>query len=107
MEYKENIEKLCGKADDPSLGYAQITIDFFQDFEENYFSADRDVSKEPIERDELLSEAYQIGNIIEVMDTTKYQKDISLFKELDEELRSWVSDIEFRNGILGIPKHKG
>lgn len=67
MEYIENIKTLCGKADDPGLGYAQITIDFFQEFEDQFFDDARNLNEFPIERDELGAKQYQISTLLDVM----------------------------------------
>jgi len=107
MEYIENIKKLCGKADDPGLGYAQITIDFFQSFEEQFLSDDRNLAENPIERDELGSMQYAISTLLDVIDNQRFQKDIQLFREMYSEIEAWRKEIEARNILLKIPRHKG
>ena len=107
MEYIKNIEELCGKADDPGLGYAQITIDFFQKFEDQFLSHDRNLINEPIERDELGSRQYEISTLLDVMDTRFFQKDIDLFNKMYAEIEKWAKAVEDRNILLGIPRHKG
>jgi hypothetical protein len=69
MDYIKNIHELCGKADSPGLGYAQITIDFFQEFEDQFFDNMRDLNEFPIERDELISKQYQISTLLDVMNS--------------------------------------
>jgi hypothetical protein len=107
MEYIENIKTLCGKADDPGLGYAQITIDFFQEFEDQFFDGTRNLNEFPIERDELGAKQYQISTLLDVMDQVKFQKDIELFNKMDAEIGAWEKAVEARNILLGIPRHKG
>lgn len=101
-----NIESLCDKASTPSYGCAQITIDFFDKLEEQFFS-ERDLKENPIERDEVLAVAYLVGNILEVIDRGRFPKDVMLFQQVYVELHKWGTIIEQRNTILGIPKHKG
>jgi hypothetical protein len=101
-----NIESLCDKASDPKHGCAQITIDFFDKLEEQFFS-ERDLKENPIERDEVLAVAYLVGNILEVIDRGRFPKDVMLFQQVYVELHKWGTIIEQRNTILGIPKHKG
>jgi hypothetical protein len=101
-----NIESLCDKASDPKHGCAQITIDFFEKLEEQFFS-ERDLKENPIERDEVLAVAYLVGNILEVIDRGRFPKDVMLFQQVYVELHKWGTIIEQRNTILGIPKHKG
>lgn len=105
MKHIENIEKLCSIADDPRFGFAQITIDFFQQFEEDYFTY-REAS-DPIERDELGSVQYSISILIEVMDQVKFKKDIDIFQKMYNELEQWRKAIEASNIQRGIPIHKG
>ena len=106
MEYIENIEALCGKADNPGLGYAQITIDFFQEFEFQFLSTDRNLISDPIERDELMAKQYHISTLLDVIDP-KFEKDINLFKLMYDEIGKWAKAIEQRNILLNIPRHKG
>ncbi len=108
MEFIENINNLCRKADDPGLGYAQITIDFFQDFEDQFLSHDRrhELSANPIERDELGAKQYDINVLLDVIDP-KFEKDIDLFRKMYDEIGKWAKAIEARNILLGIPRHKG
>jgi hypothetical protein len=101
-----NIESLCDKASDSKHGCAQITIDFFDKLEEQFFS-ERDLKENPIERDEVLAVAYLVGNILEVIDRGRFPKDVMLFQQVYVELHKWGTIIEQRNTILGIPKHKG
>jgi hypothetical protein len=101
-----NIESLCDKASDSKHGCAQITIDFFDKLEEQFFF-ERDLKENPIERDEVLAVAYLVGNILEVIDRGRFPKDVMLFQQVYVELHKWGTIIEQRNTILGIPKHKG
>jgi len=107
MHNTENIKTLCGFADDPKLGYAQITIDFFEHFENQFFDDSRNLSDDPIERDEVLAKAYEIGNILEIIDRGKFAKDVVLFQKMYKELHIWGTEIDRTNIILGIPRHKG
>ena len=38
---------------------------------------------------------------------SKFELDISLFKQMYKVLDEWRDDIDFRNRALGIPVHKG
>ncbi len=107
MQFKENIEVLCGKADDPRLGYAQITIDFFQEFEEEFLSYSRDLSENPIGSDEVGSHKWFITKLLDVIDKTKFAKDVALFEAMYIEIGKWSDNIRENNKILGIPWHKG
>lgn len=107
MEYIENIKTLCGKADNPGLGYAQITIDFFQEFEDQFFDDARNLNEFPIERDELGAKQYQISTLLDIIDQAKFQKDIDLFNKMYAEIGEWAKAVEARNVLLGIPKHRG
>ena len=107
MEAVENIKALCGKADNPKYGYAQITIDFFEEFESQFFSDDRDVVENPIERDEVLAKAYEIGNILDIIDRVKFKDDVVIFEQMHREIHSWGNVIQARNMTLGIPRHRG
>jgi hypothetical protein len=107
MEYIDKIEKLCGMADNPGLGYAQITIDFFQEFEDQFFDSSRNLNEFPIERDELGSKQYQISVLLDVIDHAKFQKDVELFNKMYIEIGEWSKSVEARNILLGIPRHRG
>lgn len=106
MSCIENIKNLCGTADNPRFGYAQITIDFFEEFEQQFF-ADRDLKEDPIERDEVLAKAYTIGTILDIIDRAKFKKDVEIFEQMSREVHEWGKLIEARNIALGIPRHKG
>lgn len=104
MQCIENIKKLCSEA--ATIMPAQITIDFFSDFEDDFLT-DRNLDEKPIERDELGAKQYEIGILLEVMDHAKFPVDTDLFQKMYKELGDWAKAIEDRNIILGIPKHKG
>lgn len=106
-DYIKNIVKLCGKADNPGLGYAQVTIDFFEAFENQFFDDSRDLSEFPVERDEIGAKRYDVSILLDVIDRQKFAIDVDIFKELYKELNIWAKAIEDRNILLGIPKHKG
>jgi hypothetical protein len=107
MEYIRIIKDLCGRADNPAVGCAQITIDFFQELEEQFFSSDRNLKDEPIERDEVLAKAYEAGSILEIIDRARFPKDVELYQRVYQQLHLWSVAIENRNKALGIPIHKG
>lgn len=106
QEYIKQAEYLCGLADNPVNGYAQITIDFFEDFEDQFLS-DRNLKDEPIERDEVGAKSYEIGNILQIMDQNRFKKDFEIFSAMSRLLNSWQIAIENNNRLKGIPIHKG
>ncbi len=105
MECIENIKKLCNEVE--TVFPAQITIDFFEEFEDQFLNDNRKLDDEPIERDELGSQQYHIGILLEVMDHKKFPVDVDIFKRMDKEIGDWAQAIEDRNIILGIPRERG
>jgi hypothetical protein len=99
-KYTEPINELISQVE--SKMPAQITIDFFQDFQME-FLIDRE---EPIERDQIGAKAYDISVLLDVFDP-KFEYDIAVFKKMYKILDEWAEDIDFRNRALGIPAHKG
>jgi hypothetical protein len=102
MNYREQIKKLIDQVEQND--YQQITIDFFQEFDVEFFTRDED--EKPIERDEIGAQQYQIDILLDVFNPA-LEKDIEVFKEMDKLLQLWHDDIDFRNRSLGIPRHKG
>lgn len=105
MQYIQNIEKLFSEVQ--TVFPAQITIDFFEDFEDQFFDDSRDLKTDPIERDEIGAKQYEIGNILDIIDKQKFAKDVDIFNRMYAELQKWYDEIEARNKVLGIPWHKG
>ena len=98
----EQMEYLCNIASNPANGYAQITIDFFDEFDDQFLN-ERD---EPIERDEVWAKNYEIGNILEVIDEKKFAKDVNIFKKMSVLIDSLAQYIESRNISNGTPRHR-
>lgn len=92
MSHTDNIKSLCSIADNPSTGCAQITIDFFQEIEEQFFTH-RNIKEEPIEKDEVHSKAYEVGNILEIIDRGRFPKDTELFQRVYQQLHLWGNSI--------------
>ena len=106
MEFIKNIEKLCSQIGG-SIFPMQITIDFFEEFEEQFLNSERNLNEKPIERDELMAKQYDISILLEVMDHAKFSVDVELFQKLDKEIGIWAKAVEDRNKLLGIDWHKG
>lgn len=98
----EQMEYLCSVVSTPANGYAQITIDFFDEFDEQFLN-ERD---EPIERDEVWSKNYEIGNILEIIDEKRFGKDVIIFKKMSVLIDGLAQEIEARNKANGTPWHR-
>jgi hypothetical protein len=106
-EIIKKIEDLLEKGMNPSYNYSQLTIDFCESFSEDFINHERDLSKNPFERDEVLAECYFISTVLDIMDKKKFSKDSILLQSLYNDIYDWAKEIERRNILLGIPKHKG
>ena len=106
-EVIKKIDDLLKKGMNPSYNYSQLTIDFCETFSFEFINHDRDLSKEPIERDELLASCYYISAVLDVMDKKKFSKDAILLQSLGNYIHDWGKEIEQSNILLRIPKHKG
>jgi len=82
---------------------SQKTIDIVQD---TRHQLDREHDEEPIQRDELGAISYGIDILLEVWNK-ELEYDIKILKQIYKIIKEWYNDVEFRNTILGIPKHKG
>ena len=106
-EVIKKIDELLDKGMNPSYNYSQLTIDFCERFSMEFVNHDRDLTKQPIERDELGSECYFISIVLDIIDKKKFAKDVMLLQSLYNYIHDWSKEIEQRNILLGIPKHKG
>lgn len=102
---REKVRSFVSAASSPQ-NVAQITIDFFSDFDFDIF-VERNEEEDPIWRDEIGAQVYLINNLLEVMDATKFQTDIRLLTEMKALLDLWEKEIEDNNRVLGIPIYKG
>lgn len=105
MEYIEKIKELCNEVE--RVFPAQITIDYFEEFENQFFDDSRNLTENPIERDELGAKQYEISILLDVMDQQKFAVDVDIFKRMYGQIGEWAKAVEARNVLLGIPKHKG
>jgi hypothetical protein len=105
MEYIEKIKELCNEVE--RVFPAQITIDYFEEFENQFFDDSRNLTENPIERDELGAKQYEISILLDVMDQQKFAVDVDIFKRMYNQIGEWAKAVEARNVLLGIPKHKG
>ena len=105
MEYIEKIKELCDEVE--RVFPAQITIDYFEEFQNQFFDDSRDLNENPIERDELVAKQYDISILLDVMDHQKFAVDVDVFKRMYDQIGKWAKAVEARNVLLGIPKHKG
>ena len=103
MNYLEQIEKLESEVYENMHNHSQLVIDIIEEISEDL---SRDVSGEPIERDELGAYCYEISITIEIFNPER-GSDISALKRLHDILDKWSKEVENVNIILGIPKHKG
>lgn len=99
---REQMEYLCNIASNPANNYAQITIDFFDEFDDQFLN-ERD---EPIERDEVWAKNYEIGNILQIIDEKRFSKDVTIFKQMSVLINGLGQEIESINKSKGTPWHK-
>ena len=96
-KYKEKVKDLCDKVY-TKTGYPQIIIDLVQETIEPLF-----YPEQPLKRDDVAAVNYDIGLIEEILNPV-FEITVIWLKEMSLQITAWEQDIEWNNGVLGLPK---